>query len=90
MISPSWPRDRAADAADVSAAAAADITAATTAAQGVAIADAVVGAVAGLDASVVDDPVAVCDFGHRRGAWWGVCRGSTSSCGSAAGRISNG
>ena len=65
VVSPTWPKDRAADdAADVSAAVAADI-AATGAAAGVADAD--------LKASVADDYVAGCDLDHRRGAWLSVC-----------------
>ena len=67
LASPSWPRDRAADTADVSAAVAADIAAAT-AAIGAAVVDDSVGTVAALDASVVEASVAGCDLDHRRGA----------------------
>ena len=66
MVSPSWPRDRVADAADVS------IAAAT---MGAAVVDDAVGAVAVLDESVVDGPAAGCDLYPRRGAWRSVCRG---------------
>ena len=50
VVSPNWPRDHAADAADVSAAAAADIATAT-AAIGAAVFDGALGAVAALDES---------------------------------------
>ena len=73
VVSPRLPRDRAADAADVPAAADADITAA--AAMRATVVDCAVGAVATLDAYFVDDPAADCDLDHRRGAWWSVCRG---------------
>ena len=66
VVSSSWPRDRAADAANASSTAAADIAAAA-AAIGAAV-DGPVGAAAALDASVVDDPLAGCDLDHRRGA----------------------
>ena len=65
-VSPSWPRDRAADAADVSAAVVADIAAAAAAAA--AMGAAVVAAAAAQGASVAGDPVAGCVLDHRRGA----------------------
>ena len=70
VVSRTWPKDRAADDADVSGAAAADIAAAAAAAIGAAVvygAIGAVGAVSALDASVVDDPAAGCDLDHRRG-----------------------
>ena len=66
VVSPSWPRDCAADASGVSAATAAGI-AAPGAAAGAAVAD--------LNAYVADDPVAGCDLGYGRGTWLGVSRG---------------
>ena len=74
MASPSRPRDRTADAADVSVAVAPDIAAAA-AVIGAAVVDGVVGAVATLDASAAYDPVAGYDLDHHRGAWLSVCRG---------------
>ena len=74
VVSPSWPRDHAVDAADVSAAVAADVAAAA-AAIGAAVVDATVAAVAALDASVAEDLIAGYDLDHRRGAWLSVCRG---------------
>ena len=74
VVLPSWPRERTADAADVSAAEAADFAAAA-AAIGAADVDGAVSAVTALDASVVDDPTAGCDLDHRRSAWWSICRG---------------
>ena len=74
MASPSRPRDRTADAADVTVAVAPDIAAAA-AAIGAAVVDGVVGAVATLDTSAAYDPVAGCDLDHHRGAWSSVCRG---------------
>ena len=75
VASPSWPRDRTADAGGVSAAVDPDIAAAAAAAIGAAVVDGAVGAVAALDTSAVDEPVAGCDIDHRRGAWLSVCRG---------------
>ena len=72
MVSPSCPRDRAADTADVSAAVASGIDAAASAI-GVAVTDGFVGAVAALDASITDDSVASCNLDRRRGAWLTVC-----------------
>ena len=91
VVSPSWPRDRTAGAADVPAVVTADITAAAAAIG----ADVVVATVAAQDASVADDPVAGCDLDRRRGAWLSVCRGgltqgSPSSPGSAVARMGNG
>ena len=74
VVFPGWPRDRTADAVDVSAAAAADIAAAV-ATMGAAVVHGAVGAVVALDAYVVDDPADFCDLDHRRGAWRSVCRG---------------
>ena len=76
VVSPSWPRDRTAGAADIPIVvtadipivATADIAAAAAAAMGAAV-------VAAQGASVADDPVAGCDLDHRRGAWLSVCRG---------------
>ena len=73
-VSPSWPRDLAADATDVSAAEASDI-AAVVAAMGAAVVGGAVRAVAALDASVVGGPADGCDLDHRCGACWSVCRG---------------
>ena len=71
VVSSIWPKDCAADDADVFGAAAADIaTAAAAAVIGAAVvydAMGAVGAAAALDASVVDDPAAACDLDHRRG-----------------------
>ena len=66
VVSPSWTRDHATDAAGIATA---------TAAIGAAVVDGAVGAVGALDASVVDDPAAGCDLDHRRGAWLSFCRG---------------
>ena len=90
MVSPSWPRDRTADAADVPAVVTADIADAA-AAVGAAV---VVAAIAAQDPSVADDPAAGCDLDHRRGAWLSVCRGglatgSTVSPGSVAAHMGN-
>ena len=74
VVSPSWPRDRAVDAADVSAAVAAGIATAG-AAVGAAVLDGAMAAVAAQDASVADDSLAGCDLDHRHGAWLSVCRG---------------
>ena len=74
VVSPRWPWEFAADAADVFAVAAADIAAAATA-MGAVVVDGTMGVVATLDAFVVDDPTAVCDLDHRRGAWRSACRG---------------
>ena len=75
VFSPSWPRDRAADAADASVAVTADIAAAV-AAIGAAVVDAV-GAIVALNGYIAaDDPVPGCDLDHYcRGAWLSVCRG---------------
>ena len=59
VVSPSWPRDSAADAADVSTAVATDIAAAAAALEA-AVVDGAVSAVAALDIFVVGDPVAGC------------------------------
>ena len=71
VVSLSWPRDRTADAVNVSAVVIADIAAAA-AAIGAAVVDGAVAAVATQDASVADDRVAGCDLDRRRGAWWSV------------------
>ena len=63
VVSPSWPRYCAADAADVSAAVPAAIAAAGAAAVGAAVVDRFVAYVAG------------CGLDHRRGAWLSVCGG---------------
>ena len=74
VVSPSWPRDRAADAVDASVAVAADIAAAV-AAIGAAVVDDAVGAIVALNAYIADDPVPGCDLDHCRGAWLSVFRG---------------
>ena len=61
-VSPSWPRDRAADATNVSTAVAAGITAAGAATVGAAVVDGSMAVVAG------------CDLDHRRGVYLSVCR----------------
>ena len=67
VVSPSWLRDRAADAADVSTAVAADITAAAAAAVGAAVVDGIVAVVAG------------CNLDHRHGVWLSVCCGGLAN-----------
>ena len=74
VVSPSWPRDRIADTADVSAVVTVDIAAAA-AAIGVAVVYGTVAAVAAQDAFVADDSVVGCDLGHLRDAWLSVGRG---------------
>ena len=65
-MSPRWPKDHAADAADVAAAATTNIAAAT-ASMRAGVVDGAVGAAAALDASVVDDPAVDCDLNHCHG-----------------------
>ena len=74
VVSPSRPRDRAADAVGVSSAVTADIAAAAASAMGAAV----VAAVAAMRAAAVaaqGASVAGCDLDHPRGASLSVCRG---------------
>ena len=68
VVSPSWSKDRMADAADVSAVVSVDIAAAA-AAIGMAVVDGAVAAVAAQGASIAGDPVP---------AWLSVCRSDLS------------